>query len=345
MHLRVSLTVGAIALVLALSMCSAPATTATPEPTSTPTAALPPTATPIPGEKQEALVLRISDGDTIYVELDGKHYSVRYIGIDTPETHHPTDGADYWGFEATEANKAMVKVGATVLLQRDISETDIYGRLLRYVFVGDTLVNAELVRMGLARVLFYEPDVLYRSEVKAAEAEAQQAKRGLYGPLPTPPAEKPVLYKGKAWTTAPSGETVSLRYDPARGDPIMSFPVGAQVRLADAFWVPETEQWWYWIGIQEFNGWVTGEYVTTKAPATAASGPSASFVAYDDLVISKQADVYALPEQGSEVVLELPPGARVQVRRLSWEQATGTWWYFFESTRGEGWVALEYLDD
>ena len=341
MHLRVSLTVGAIALVLFLSMCSAPVPTATPEPTSTP--ALTPTLTPIPGGKQEALVLRVSDGDTIYVELGGKHYSVRYIGIDTPETHHPTDGADYWGFEATEANKAMVKAGERVILQRDISETDIYGRLLRYVFVGDTLVNAELVRMGLARVLFYEPDVLYKHEIKAAEAEAQEAKRGLYGPLPTPPAVKPVLYKGNAWTTAPSGGTVSLRYDPARGDPVMSFPVDVQVRVADAFWVPETEEWWYWIGIRGFNGWVTGEYVTTKAPAAVVPGPSALFEAYDALVIAKEATVYALPDPGSDVVTELSAGTSVEVRRLSWEQATGTWWYYFESVEGQGWVPLEVL--
>jgi hypothetical protein len=125
----------------------------------------------------------------------------------------------------------------------------------------------------------------------------------------------------------------------------MSFPVDAQVRLADAFWVPETEEWWYWIGIQEFNGWVTGEYITTQAPSTIAPGPSASFVAYDNLVIAKEAKVHALPEAGSEVVLELAPGFQVQVRRLSWEQATGTWWYFFESRRGEGWVALEYLSN
>jgi endonuclease YncB( thermonuclease family) len=198
-----------IALVLALAMCQAPVET--PEPT--------PTATPIPGEKQEALVLRVVDGDTITVDLDGERHSVRYIGIDTPETHHPTDGADWWGFEATEANRSFVQAGDTVVLQRDLSETDIYGRLLRYVWVGDTLVNAELVRMGMARVLFYEPDVLYQSEVKAAEAEAQEARRGLYGPKPTPPAPKPLLYKGTAWTVAPEGDAVALCYDPARGDP------------------------------------------------------------------------------------------------------------------------------
>ena len=341
MHLRLSLTAGVIALVLALSMCSTP--TPTIPPTPTPTPILPPTSTPIPGEKQEALVLRVVDGDTIYVRLDGKQYSVRYIGIDTPETHHPTDGADYWGFEATDANKSMVKEGQTVILQRDISETDIYNRLLRYVFVGDTLVNAELVRMGLARVLFYEPDVLHRPEIKAAEAEAQEARRGLYGPIPTPPAEKPLIYRGNAWTTAPSAESVSLWYDPARGDPVMVFPTGVKVRVADAFWVPEVKEWWYWIGINGFNGWVTGEYITKDAPADTTPGPPASFEAYDQVTMAKKTEVRALPEHGSETVVELDAGASVQVKRLSWESATGTWWYFIESTAGEGWVETDAL--
>ena len=317
--------------------------TSAPLPTDTPP--LSPTATPIPGEKQEALVLRVVDGDTIVVELERKRYSVRYIGIDTPESHHSTDGADYWGFEATEANKSLVREGKSVILQRDISETDHYDRLLRYVFAGSTLVNAELVRMGLARVLFYEPDVLHKREIKAAEAEAIAADRGLYGPLPTPPVEVPLLYKGKAWTTASLGTHVPLRYDPARGDPIMAYPVDLQVRVVDAFWVPEEREWWYWIGVRGFNGWVTGEYITRQSPATDVSGPSEPFEAYDRLVVTERATVYAWPGSVDKVVGELQPGTSIQLKRASWLEGTHLWWYYVESTEAEGWVEPSHLGE
>jgi len=339
MAARLSLTLGIIVFVLALSTCVAPVPTTMPMPAPTSTAA----PTPIPGEMQEARVLRVVDGDTIAVELEGKRYSVRYIGIDTPETHHPTDGADYWGFEATEANQALVHEGARVVLQRDISETDVYGRLLRYVFVDDVLVNAELVRMGLARVLFYEPDVRYRTEIKAAEAEAQAAKRGLYGPVPTPPAVQPLLHRGSAWTLAAAGRaTVGLRYDPARGEPVMSFPAGMQVRVVDAFWVPEEQEWWYWIGVEGFNGWVTGEAISRRAPSEEFPGPSENWAAYDWVQAVDSVSMYVLPGS-TQIVGSLSPGTPMQLKRVSWDPRGG-WWYYGESTQGEGWVAPDLLE-
>jgi len=329
-----------VVVVLSMAMCTVGAPTATPVPTAT----LPPTATPIPGERQEALVLRVVDGDTIVVDLEGKQYSVRYIGIDTPETHHPTEGANYLGFEATDANKALVGEGEKVILQRDVSETDIYDRLLRYVWVGDTLVNAELVRMGLARVRFYEPDVLYRAEIESALAEGREAKRGLHGPRPTPPAENPLLRQGDAWTVVPTGDVVALRYDPARGDPDLTFPGSLKVRVVDAFWVPETEEWWYWIGVNGFNGWVTDEYITREVPATEYDGLVLAFDGYDWGTLRQDASLRETPNDGGVVTVSLAEGSRVQLGRLSWESATDTWWLYAESTAGEGWVELELLE-
>lgn len=100
----------------------------------------------------EATVTRVIDGDTIEVNLEGLIYRVRYIGIDAPEIGEPC--AD----EATEANRQLVE-GKTVWLEKDISETDKYGRLLRYVYVDDIFVNEELVRLGLALPSSYPPDV------------------------------------------------------------------------------------------------------------------------------------------------------------------------------------------
>lgn len=318
-----------------MTPASPPTDTPVPTPTVTPT--------PIAGEVQEALVVRVVDGDTIVVDLKGKLHSVRYIGIDTPETHHPTDGADYWGFEASEANQAFVHEGETVVLQRDISEVDVYGRLLRYVFVDDVLVNAELVRQGLARVLFYEPDVRYRPEVKAAESEAQAARRGLYGPVPTPPAVRPLLYRGNAWTQGASGDLIGLRYDPARGDPVMSFPAGMPVRVVDAFWMPEEGEWWYWIGVNGFNGWTTGEHITRDQPTEVVPQPSEGWDCYDRVQSTGTVPVYALPGSG-KLVGSLGPGVSLQVKRVSWDQPSAAWWYYGESTAAEGWVEPVLLE-
>ncbi|MFC1937699.1 thermonuclease family protein [Chloroflexota bacterium] len=122
---------------------------------------------------QTALVIRVIDGDTIVIQ--GGH-DVRYIGIDTPEVY-PKEEA--FGVEAWEANRALV-AGKVVRLERDVSETDRYGRLLRYVYVDDTMVNAELVRLGLARSRAYPPDLKYQDYLDDLEEEAILADKGIW---------------------------------------------------------------------------------------------------------------------------------------------------------------------
>ena len=121
-------------------------------------------------------VARGVDGDTI--ELEGGQ-KVRYIGIDTPETVDPRRPVGCFGKEASTKNKALVE-GKNVRLVKDISETDKYGRLLRYVYVGDIFVNEYLVREGYARASSYPPDVRYRDLFREAEADARINKRGLW---------------------------------------------------------------------------------------------------------------------------------------------------------------------
>jgi endonuclease YncB( thermonuclease family) len=175
--------------------------TSTPRPTSTsrpsntpkPSSTKKPTDTPIPTdtltptpERTPARVIEVVDGDTIHVEIDGETYSVRYIGIDCPETVHPTEPVGWMGPEASEANRNLV-AGETVYLEKDVSETDKYGRLLRYVYLDDgTFVNAELVRLGYAQVSTYPPDVKYQDLFLEMQQEAREAGRGLWGPTPTP---------------------------------------------------------------------------------------------------------------------------------------------------------------
>jgi len=129
------------------------------------------------------LVTRVIDGDTIEVNIAGTIYKVRYIGIDTPELDDKRPEFGALAQEATRYNRQLV-AGKTVRLEKDISETDKYGRLLRYVYIGDIFVNAELVRQGLAWVKVYEPDTKYQDYLEELEAEARQAGRGIWAPTP-----------------------------------------------------------------------------------------------------------------------------------------------------------------
>ena len=120
-------------------------------------------------------VVSVIDGDTIDVLINRKTYRVRYILMDTPE-----EGEPFYA-EATEANRALVE-GQTVFLQKDVSETDRYGRLLRYVYLEDgTLVNSDLVRQGMARVATFPPDLTLEDDIRSAQAVAAAEELGIWG--------------------------------------------------------------------------------------------------------------------------------------------------------------------
>ncbi len=121
-------------------------------------------------------VSRVIDGDT--VEIEGGR-RVRYIGVDTPEVAHETKPQECFAKEASEINSSIVS-GSTVRLVPDISDTDDYGRLLRYVYVGDILVNEALVRQGAARATPIRPDTTFANRLYAAQQEARENNRGLW---------------------------------------------------------------------------------------------------------------------------------------------------------------------
>ena len=134
-------------------------------------------------KKEKAYVTRVIDGDTIEVDLNGKAYKVRYIGINSPEYNQP------FGNEATQANSSLVS-GKTVILEKDVSETDKYGRLLRYVYVGDLFVNAHLVKFGWAQASTYPPDVKYSDLFVSLEREARENNEGCWA-IPEETEEEP----------------------------------------------------------------------------------------------------------------------------------------------------------
>lgn len=115
-------------------------------------------------------VAEVIDGDT--VNLAGGE-RVRYIGLNTPER----DEAYY--DEATQLNRQLLNAGQ-VQLEFDVEQQDQFGRTLAYVWVDGSLVNLEIVRQGYANMLVVPPNNRYETEFREAEAEAQQAKRGMW---------------------------------------------------------------------------------------------------------------------------------------------------------------------
>ena len=164
-------------------------------------------ARPTAARREPATVMRVIDGDTIEVVLwsTQRLETVRYIGIDTPETVHPSRPVEPLGPEATQANRALVD-GNAVTLERDVTNRDRYGRLLRYVYVEangqNLLVNAELVRRGLAHSSPYPPDVTYQASIARAEAEAKRAGRGLWAQAT--PAARPTVARPPVRTATPT---------------------------------------------------------------------------------------------------------------------------------------------
>jgi micrococcal nuclease len=142
-------------------------------------------------------VLRVIDGDTIDVLVNDQTYRVRYIGIDTPETNDPETGLEPFGPEAAAKNNELVD-GEEIVLVKDVSETDQYGRLLRYAFVGGVFVNYELVASGYATALPYPPDVACEETFSSAEGNARSQELGLWAPVPIPtPTESRILEGGE----------------------------------------------------------------------------------------------------------------------------------------------------
>ncbi|MFC1862109.1 thermonuclease family protein [Chloroflexota bacterium] len=127
------------------------------------------------GDTTQATVTRVIDGDTIEVKISGDLYRVRYIGIDTPERNQS-------GYrEANNTNSDLV-MGRIVVLEKDVSEVDRYGRLLRYVWVDGYMVNAILVATGYAHDAIYPPDTRYAEVFFHLEQYAKNEKLGLWAP-------------------------------------------------------------------------------------------------------------------------------------------------------------------
>ena len=155
---------------------------------------------------EPATIIRVVDGDTVHVNLNGADVTLQLIGIDTPETVDPRKPVACFGREASAFTKEMLVPGTDVWLEKDISDTDRYQRLLRYIWIAydskdqrftglDGLDNVEdgelvlfnqlLVSQGYAASSAYPPDVEYQDTFIDDQRVAREANRGLWGACST----------------------------------------------------------------------------------------------------------------------------------------------------------------
>jgi micrococcal nuclease len=139
-----------------------------------------PRADPLPAGT--ATVVHPVDGDTIVVQVGGQEESVRFIGIDTPESVAQDRPVECYGPEAKARTAELLPEGTVVRLERDVEARDRYDRLLAYVIRDDDdlVVNLRLVEEGFAEAVSYPPNLARQAELDRAEAAARAAGRGLW---------------------------------------------------------------------------------------------------------------------------------------------------------------------
>ncbi|MGQ9547393.1 MAG: thermonuclease family protein [Roseiflexus sp.] len=143
-----------------------------------------PTSLTLPAELERATVTNVADGDTIEVSLNGRTERVRLIGVDTPETSHPSRPVECFGREASAFTRELLR-GQTVLLEDDPTQDnrDRFNRLLRFVWFPDgRLANYEIIAQGYGFEYTFRRPYRYQAEFKAAERAARDAQIGLWSP-------------------------------------------------------------------------------------------------------------------------------------------------------------------
>lgn len=157
-------------------------------------------------------VVRVVDGDTIKVDFNGKEESLRLIGIDTPESVNP-DGSKNTeaGKIASDYTKSMLE-NKEVILEFDVQERDMYGRLLAYVWLGNTMFNKTLLQEGYAQVSTYPPNVKYVNDFVALEKIARENNKGLWQYEKPMDPNIPVVVDKSKNPTGPLGNPETAQY-------------------------------------------------------------------------------------------------------------------------------------
>ena len=125
-------------------------------------------------------VVRVVDGDTIIVDMDGTEERIRMIVIDTSESVHPDKSKNVeYGEIASEFTKSLLEDQA-VTLEYDVQERDKYGRILAYVYLDGEMINKTLLEEGHAKVATYPPNVKYTKDFTAIQEKAREEKKGVW---------------------------------------------------------------------------------------------------------------------------------------------------------------------
>jgi len=127
-------------------------------------------------------IVKVIDGDTVDIALAGHTERVRLIGVNTPETKHPTKPIECFGPEASAYLAQLLPKGTTVRIERDVEARDRYGRMLLYLYLGsnDLFINLDLVARGYGTPMSIEPNTFYRNDFVRAAAQAEAADVGLW---------------------------------------------------------------------------------------------------------------------------------------------------------------------
>lgn len=129
---------------------------------------------------RDVTVVRAIDGDTIVVRDGPRTETVRLLGVDTPETHHPTKPVGCYGPEAAAFTREQL-TGRRVQLETDVETHDRYGRRLAYVILDGERFDDVLLREGFGRLLVIPPNGAHARAMLSEELEARRARRGLWG--------------------------------------------------------------------------------------------------------------------------------------------------------------------
>ncbi|MFN8463976.1 MAG: SH3 domain-containing protein [Caldilineaceae bacterium] len=335
--------------------------------------AAPPTSTPVPVglspsrsiPAEGLLPVRVTsagEGDSVRVSLDGNDTLVRYLGIDSP------DGGP-GSISAKQANQKLVE-GQIVYLEKDVTPTDTYGRLLRYVWLADgRLLNQELVRLGCAAVTAKASGLKYGDRLLRAQSAAQEAKRTCSPQDVKAPTESigglPTMAPTAAPTAVPS-PTAVVRSAPGSGrgaanttanlrsGPGTQYEVAGRLAPGESVQVAGCNEACDWYKLNT-GQWVFAELITmtaTPTPTPVAAAPVAPAAASGvniaasapasgqeyGVVTADLLNVRAAPSTSGEIVGGLPLGSCVEVIALQpqWAQVK-------LPAAQKGWCIRDYL--
>ena len=134
------------------------------------------------GKSDLGKIADVIDGDTVDIDINGRTERVRLIGVNTPETKHPTKPIECFGPEASAYLTQLLPKGITVRIELDVEARDRYGRMLLYLYLGsnDLFINLDLVARGYGTPMSIEPNTFHRNDFVRAAAQAEAADVGLW---------------------------------------------------------------------------------------------------------------------------------------------------------------------